>query len=517
MTLRKKLGLAAFIGFVVLIVGAFLVRWLAFSRYRPLVEEELRLFEKEGGSTRLSDMSSVPPDWEWGDKNPADYVLASYYARNEPRDITVLERKREKISMLKQQVAEEGLKIARERGLEDKIKALMTPDFSEEDYEIAKTLAELRYWNKSYSVTSRQAVEWRDEWLGVLERHLERNRISLELAKKAARGGPGFFLVYWDESDPSLAHLSKVRGVARILKLDACVLAKKGESGEAMENIRSILRLRRFIDEEPDCISKLVATGVDVIAYDALCDIINFGSPAATDLKQLMKILENREEKNRFTKALLGETASTLRFYEMSMREIEEYGAIKEEKDEVWLLKIGPALKSVATWFVWNKDLDKHYYLKIMRLAREVSRNDLPEAFDDPKLKKAEKLVWEKPVMALLAQLAGSSLRFLESQGGADTRLRLARTACALELYRIEKGIYPDTLEELVPGYLSNVQIDPFDGKPIRYVRRGVGYMLYGIGEDRGDNGGVCYGEAKKTGDFGEPDYDLVWRVKWSQ
>jgi hypothetical protein len=49
----------------------------------------------------------------------------------------------------------------------------------------------------------------------------------------------------------------------------------------------------------------------------------------------------------------------------------------------------------------------------------------------------------------------------------------------------------PDQLSELVQDYLPAVPIDPFDGQPIRYRRTDDGFLLYSVGADRTDDGGV--------------------------
>jgi hypothetical protein len=68
--------------------------------------------------------------------------------------------------------------------------------------------------------------------------------------------------------------------------------------------------------------------------------------------------------------------------------------------------------------------------------------------------------------------------------------LELARTALAVERYRLAGGKLPERPEELVPQYLREVPSDPFDGNPIRYRRADPGYCLYSVSEDGQDNGG---------------------------
>ena len=70
------------------------------------------------------------------------------------------------------------------------------------------------------------------------------------------------------------------------------------------------------------------------------------------------------------------------------------------------------------------------------------------------------------------------------------THLDLARVALAVERYRLATGALPAALDALVPQYLKEVPLDPFDGHPIRYTRQTSGYVLYGVDTDGQDNGG---------------------------
>ncbi len=75
----------------------------------------------------------------------------------------------------------------------------------------------------------------------------------------------------------------------------------------------------------------------------------------------------------------------------------------------------------------------------------------------------------------------------------AMTRLRLTRIALALEGYRASHGQLPATLDALGESNPSLVMTDPFDGQSIRYVVKGEGYLLYSVGENLADDGGVTH------------------------
>jgi len=64
------------------------------------------------------------------------------------------------------------------------------------------------------------------------------------------------------------------------------------------------------------------------------------------------------------------------------------------------------------------------------------------------------------------------------------------RTGLACRLFKSRTGRYPESLEELVPGILKEIPIDPFTGKPLVYRREGEGFIVYSLGSNEKDDGG---------------------------
>jgi hypothetical protein len=60
------------------------------------------------------------------------------------------------------------------------------------------------------------------------------------------------------------------------------------------------------------------------------------------------------------------------------------------------------------------------------------------------------------------------------------------RLVVACRFYEIRHGRLPETLDALVPEFLSEVPRDPFDGKPFRYLPGKA--VVYSIGEDLKDS-----------------------------
>jgi hypothetical protein len=85
--------------------------------------------------------------------------------------------------------------------------------------------------------------------------------------------------------------------------------------------------------------------------------------------------------------------------------------------------------------------------------------------------------------------------------------------ACALERARIQNGEYPQTLAQLAPQFLTRIPADLFDGQPLRYRRiASEQFLLYSIGWDEKDDGGVGSWKATDLADPDTVDGDWVWR-----
>jgi hypothetical protein len=74
--------------------------------------------------------------------------------------------------------------------------------------------------------------------------------------------------------------------------------------------------------------------------------------------------------------------------------------------------------------------------------------------------------------------------------GIGDALLRTAIAALAAERYRIDQGRWPESLEELVPKYISRVPRDPFAKGPLKLLELPDGLFIYSVGYDCKDDGG---------------------------
>ena len=99
---------------------------------------------------------------------------------------------------------------------------------------------------------------------------------------------------------------------------------------------------------------------------------------------------------------------------------------------------------------------------------------------------------------------------FLRPEGELVAHVRVTCAALAVERWRLANGHQvPDSLAELVPGILSSMPTDPFDGRPLRYKKLARGYVIYSLGPDFIDDGG----KAKPADAADSAHYDITFDV----
>jgi hypothetical protein len=86
-------------------------------------------------------------------------------------------------------------------------------------------------------------------------------------------------------------------------------------------------------------------------------------------------------------------------------------------------------------------------------------------------------------------------------------RVRQAAIAVAIERYRRVHQVLPEKLDAIALDLRSEVIVDPFDGKPMRYAPdSGRTYRLWSIGDNKVDDGGK-----PSNSDGPGAEFDLVW------
>src|SRR5207302_6840614 len=151
------------------------------------------------------------------------------------------------------------------------------------------------------------------------------------------------------------------------------------------------------------------------------------------------------------------------------------YGADKAE-NIAWSLA-GASLRA-------NRGMLLGYMNELVEVAR------LPVEQQQDYLDRLERRQKELPLLAReLAQEYISETFKAYQQSRAD--LRCTAALLAAERFRLAHGHLPESLKELVPGFLDKVPIDPYDRSPLRYRCLENGCVIYAVGRDKQGQGGT--------------------------
>ncbi|MFH0911696.1 MAG: hypothetical protein V1918_09365 [Planctomycetota bacterium] len=313
---------------------------------------------------------------------------------------------------------------------------------------------------------------------------LEENRDALAKLRRAADiPGCRYPIDVRKGVNTLLPELQKVREGANLLKLAAIFEAGEGRPHEAAEAIYSNVRLAESLRNEPLLVSSLVRTACLSIAADTAEQTLNLSALPGEKLDLLREAFRQAENPFGMARALTADRCFGIdlfsNFQQWAGYFSSEFGGLANSPLRVPLT----AFYRVSGM----RELDFLYYLDNMDEVIAVSRREVVRdrlAYTPPYRN-------EFPKYAVFTALL---LPALDSVIEADVRgieiLRVTHAALTVERFRVKYDRLPENLSELVPEFLSEVPLDPYDGNPLRYKKLEKGYVVYSIGQDKTDDGG---------------------------
>lgn len=308
-----------------------------------------------------------------------------------------------------------------------------------------------------------------------------------------------------------LPHLAWLKRACLTYQYEALVALDSGETKTADASITKILALARTLNREPCLISQLVRAGLIKMAFTTLELRANAGAFSSTEAADLNSAFAQSSVFNLSVCGFIGERALTIPYFQMSHQQALEIG-IRENPDDP--TKGGPPMpfngSPVLRWIGYY-DMDYCAYLIGMKNAISLASYFPPDNF------RANGFLAHAGSAEIARHHWVSGQRF-SAYAGVVTRenagiayQRLALTALAVECFRTQTGHLPENLDQLTPQFLDGVWADPFDGLRIRYKTKNHGYVIYSVGPDRQDNGGLEECDKKSSPDG--KSYDITLTV----
>lgn len=304
----------------------------------------------------------------------------------------------------------------------------------------------------------------------ILERALEKNREALALLHRAASMPRCDFGVDFSKGlAAELPHVAPMIRSAKLLDLEALL----SEGPRAALAALASQRMAEAVAEEPILISQFVRAVCHGLASNSWEQAFR-GEVPEEALRSLLDSLSPERAREGYERAFLFELYGGAKL-------ILEGGDLSAFRPEAARIRRPDDPLTAA---------DLGYYAETMAEFSALAGRPYYEARDRLAALRVERLDGA-PWYAELTRLAmpafdRAARREAESEAGQGA----LRLAAALRIYRERHGAYPASLDAL-GGLLPAAPVDPFTGRPYLYRREGPGFVVWSVGADGADGGGV--------------------------
>jgi hypothetical protein len=284
-----------------------------------------------------------------------------------------------------------------------------------------------------------------------------------------------------------MPHLAQMRSLARLMSVDATDKLGRGDIEGAIESDVAMRVIAKHVGSDPTLIGKLVEIACDGMAGPVLESILKLGYPDAAQLKGLLRRLDQVPPDTSMRAAFSAETTCGIDTYhqvricKMSPSEMADYASSPSGGPK------SDTARAIVT-VLWGliADRDEAAYLDTMRRYIELSDKpyyEVKTAIEDEKPEQSFGLMSRTITPALLPAFAVASR--------AEAEYQVQRLSVALMIFEQDEGSFPSALDQLVPGVIPEVPVDPFSGKPYVYRNNDGRFVVYSLDQNMVDDNGM--------------------------
>ncbi len=352
---------------------------------------------------------------------------------------------------------------------------------------------------------------------------------------------------YWREYETNeekelmsvlLPNLSGYRNIAQGLTLRASLNAEKGNLNQAYNDIITCYRFGRHLKADVSLVEQLVGVAIEVLSVKSTRSILDQCQPDSASLEKLQSDLQEvvssddfkvsfkteklfilDEAQRCFTDGIWGSHLYIQRVTALSDGGISsDYDAITKIHSDYDAI-VQAVSHPVQAFRVLFTHPDKKQTLKTAEQMydyyEQLSRKS-PAALRNEKIDIENEIMEMIKGNLLLEIFTPAFWRVIEINHQVKTEICATITIIAAHRYKIDKTSFPDGLNELVSaGYLKDLPIDSFSDKPLVYRKTGDDFILYSVGRNFIDDGGVLDVDSGATyGIWGQYGDAVFWPVK---
>jgi hypothetical protein len=274
--------------------------------------------------------------------------------------------------------------------------------------------------------------------------------------------------------------------MGKLLVVKGMAMEGQGKLDKAVNNYLLAAQFGSvFAGKNTLLIQKLVAIALEKMPYNPLKQFVIGHPDDVNDLKRIIAVLEKADQKRiPFTESILFEK-KTLQFIFQNAKQYAKDDKVLANLSESEINRIINESEKVYTYAIQS------FALPYPQFVKEDPQSKLPAMYKE-----------------IHPELASSAPNFAEAyvrELYTVTDNHLVRVMAAVQLYFNDKKVYPNTLAELSPNYLSSVPKDPFSDTDFVYGRVRDTFFIYSIGPDLVDDKvGIIYDPTNGTVSSGD-------------
>jgi len=327
-----------------------------------------------------------------------------------------------------------------------------------------------------------------------LSRYAEQRLLLMEIAEKLARGES---VTVKSEREYWWMAESKIDVWSGLLFCEAKFAILQGDGARAGELLLAHLRLRRIAYSREGRPHVLPSTHIGLAQMQVIflvAYVLPYVDLPAATYEALLAEYASEFDPDALRRTIVASRVSVLEEFDSASRRYESIGTSLPD----WAENLAPGAFGVGVGaldaFGWYEQ-GKVGYLRASRELEELATLPPPEA-----VRRSQELTER-----LAPLIPGVNLDPYLSAARADAyrvrqwyqhlaTLAIGSVIVSAELYRLEHGAPPDSLDNLSAAARAALPLDPFANAPIGYRRETDGYLVYSIGQDlRDDTAGLPY------------------------
>ena len=292
--------------------------------------------------------------------------------------------------------------------------------------------------------------------------------------------------------DVMLPELTGIRGIAKLTTARARLRLMAGDVDGAVEDVVTLLRAARHMQQQPFLIQYLVGLSVGAFGYDVLLDVPRL-APQSTDHEELLASLKEADrapprpfrqiDTERlsawdFAQRYLSDTDGDGRFDTLAPPAVLGVGTTPEPLEKP--REFGAIVDEIDGYFTRLGDVFVPSYAE----SREHA------AASDRRVADGSGTIL-KIVTPSMTRVALVQRRLIASR-------HAYRVVFYLHAYHAKHDKWPQTLADALPKSEPGRLIDPFSNAPFGYRLVDGNPLLYTVGENGKDDGGQIYRENGK-------------------